>query len=756
MAELSLREALQKAVGHQQAGRLRDAEALYRRILDKSPNDADALHYLGVVAAQQGRSDLAVDLIKRALAQRPHYPEARYNLAEALRTLGELDKAIAAYRQAIAQRPDYLEARNNLGLALAFSGQLDEAASVLRQTIALNPTYAEAHCNLGVTLTKLGQLDESIAEYRQAIALNPKYAKAHHNMGEAFRARADFDQAVAAYRQSIAINPKYAEAHNHLGVALGEKGAFREAVDAFQQAIALRPKYAEAHSNLGAALRECGHLDDAAAACQKAIELKPDHPEAFNNLGNVYRDNRQHDEAIAALRQAISLNPDFVQALDNLGQALKDAGQLDESIALHRRALAIKPDWAVTRSNLLLVMHYHPDVSPAALAEEHRHWNRQHAEPLKKLVVPHNNDRDPDRRLRIGYVSADFRSHPVGRFMAPLLENHDKSRVEVFGYFNHAAPDATTDQLRSAADVWRDIAGFSDEQVAKQVRDDRIDILVDLSLHTGGNRLLVFARKPAPVQVSYLGYCSTTGLDTIDYRLSDPYFDPPDQDESVYSERTIRLPETYWCYRPGIDVPVGPAPALASGQVTFGSLNNFCKISGPALTAWAGILRAVPRSHLIVHAHQGRHRQELLQRLEGDGIDAGRVRFVCELPIERYFQQYHEIDICLDTFPYAGGTTTCDAAWMGVPTVSVRGRTAVGRGSFSVMSNIGAEELVARTPEEYVNLAVDLANDLPRLGAFRSTLRPRMEASPLMNGPRFAANVEAAYRRMWHDWCASR
>ena len=385
--------------------------------------------------------------------------------------------------------------------------------------------------------------------------------------------------------------------------------------------------------------------------------------------------------------------------------------------------------------------------------EEHRRWNRQHAEPLKKFIQPHTNDRNPDRRLRIGYVSPDLREHVVGQNLLPLLAKHDHQRVEVFAYAKVPAPDAMTERLRSHTDAWRSLVGLSDAQAADLIRQDRIDILVDLALHTANNCLLVFARKPAPVQVTYLAYAGSSGLTTMDYRLSDPYLDPPGGDESVYSEQTLRLPETYWCYQPVVDLPPQPPPALEKGFITFGCLNNFCKVNEPLLSLWAEILRGVPHSRLLLHAYEGSPRQHVLEHLQREGIDPHRVSFAGKLPVAVYFQQYHSIDIALDTFPYGGGTTTCDTLWMGVPVVSLAGKTAVGRAGLSILSNVGLPELVANTPEEYVHLAIRLANDLPRLKDLRSTLRQRMQASPLMDAPRFARNVEAAYRQMWRNWC---
>jgi predicted O-linked N-acetylglucosamine transferase (SPINDLY family) len=686
MPQITIEQAFDLALRQHRAGRLREAENLYRQILAQRPAHVDALHFLGVIAHQMGRNDIAVDLIRRA--------------------------------------------------------------------IALRPSYAEAHSNLGKVLRDKGQLDQAIAEFRQAIALNPKLPEALSNLGDSLRGKGQLDEAIAAYRQAVALRGGDAEAHNSLGNALKEGGELDQAIASYRQAVAVRSDYAEGHNNLGAALEVMGQLDEAKAAFRRAIALDPKLAEAHSNLGSVLLAEGKLDEAIAAYRQALRLRPDYAEAHGNLGIALAAKGQHDDALAAYRQAIALRPGYAEAHGNLLYTLHFHPGYDARSIAEEHRRWNIQHAEPLRKFVRPHANNRDPQRRLRIGYVSPNFREHPVGRFLLPLLSHHDKKHVEVFAYSQVALQDAITERLRSCADGWRTILGLSDAQVAELIRQDQIDVLVDLTMHMAKSRLGVFARKPAPVQVTYLAYCSTTGLQTIDYRLSDPYLDPPDGDDSVYSEQTIRLPETYWCYEPIVDRPeVGPLPALGNGLVTFGCLNNFAKVSEPALETWAQILKAVPNSRLLLSAHPGNHRTRLEERLEQYGIERSRVEFVGFMLPENYFELYQRIDIALDTFPYGGGTTTCDALWMGVPVISLVGATAVGRGGLSILSNIGLPELATRSKEDYVRAAGELANDLPRLGDLRTTLRQRMEQSPLMDAPKFAHNVEAAYRQMWRTWC---
>jgi predicted O-linked N-acetylglucosamine transferase (SPINDLY family) len=687
MPEITLQQAFDLAIQHHQAGRLSDAESLYRQILAVDARHSGCLHYLGVIAQQVGRHDLAVELIRQSLSIQPNDPAAHSNLGNALKDLRLLDEAIAAYREAIVLQPDYPEAHNNLGNALRSSGQLEAAVSACRRALALRPAYPEAHNNLGNVLKDQGQLDE----------------------------------AIAAYRRALTLRPDYAEAHNNLGTAFGQKGQLDEAIAALRQAVALHPAF----------------------------------PEAYSNLGNAQRDKGRLDEAIAAYRQALVLQPNLAEAHSNLGNALKEEGQLDEAITAFRRALALRPDYPEAHSNLIFCLNYSPEHDVSGIAAEARRWNAAHAEPLRPRIKPHRNERSPQRRLRIAYISPDLREHAVARFLLPLLANHDHKAHEIFAYADVAAPDATTRQLRLFTDHWRSIVGLSDEQVADVIRRDGIDILVDLALHTAGNRLLVFARKPAPVQVTYLAYAGTSGLSTMDYRLTDPFLDPPGSNDGHYSEKSFRLPKTYWCYAPTCpEIPVGPLSALEGRGVTFGSLNNFSKINASVLDLWLKILHAVPDSRLVLHANEGSHRQRILDLLARAGIAPERLSFTGRRPIADYYRGYHEIDIALDPFPFAGGTTSCDALWMGVPLVTLSGQTPVSRAGLSLLSNLGLPELVAHTAEDYVRIAVNLAGDLPRLAELRASLRARMEASPLMGSLAFTRDIETAYRIMWRAWCA--
>jgi protein O-GlcNAc transferase len=491
---------------------------------------------------------------------------------------------------------------------------------------------------------------------------------------------------------------------------------------------------------------------------RKAIALKPDSAEAHVNLGNALREAGQLDAAIAAYRQAIARRPDYAEASNNLGDALKDIGQLDEAIAAFRQAITLKPDFADAHSNLVLALNYHAGHNAEAIAEEHRRWNLQHAEPLRQLIRPLKNNRDPDRRLNVGYVSADFRNHSVSRFLLPLFRHHDHNAYRIVCFSDVRNEDATTQNLRACADEWHKIAGFADQRVADLIREKQIDILVDLAGHTAGNRLRVFARQPAPVQVTYLGYPATTGLSQMDYRLTDALADPPGKTESLHSEKLWRLPVCNWCF----DEPENAPPVRSSradGPICFGTFNNFAKASPAVMELWAAILKATPSSRLMIKSQalaEPDVRLRITQFFDSRGVQPDRLDLRGGEPDFRsHLEVYNQLDIALDSFPYHGTTTTCEALWMGVPVVSLAGPSHVSRVGVSLLSAVGLPELIAQSEEEYVAIAVALAADLPRLAELRQALRRRMRSSPLMDEPRFARDIEAAYRRMWQTWSES-
>ncbi len=713
-------QTFQTALQLHQSGHLAQADALYQQILTLNPNHAGALHLSGLVAWKSGDRGRALSLLRRAVELAPQETAFLGNLSKLLTELRQHEEAIASAGRVVALSPDNATSHFDLASALQSAGAAEESIAAYHQCLRLNGAYVGAHNNLGVLLKSQGRLDQAVACFERALALDPHSALAHANLGETCQALGDHARAVVCLRQATRLAPQNPAMHFALGVSL------------FELRLA----------------------DPTIAAYRRAIELAPENPIPYNNLGIALRELGRLDEAEDAYRQALRLNPNLVEPLTNLGIVLSAKGD-PAAIAVHRRAVELNPSQPTAYSNLLYTLHFDPSSTPQSLLAEHRQWSWRCAQPPASAIKPWPNDQNPDRRLRIGYVSPDLYAHAVGRFMLPLLANHDHSAYEIHCFTDLRYPDALTQRLRGHADHWHSIRGMSHRDVAEVIRQRKIDILVDLTMHLDGSRLLVFAEKPAPLQVTYLAYCSTTGLDTIDYRFTDRFLDPPGTDP-WYTEKSIRL-ETYWCYdAPGNAPDVNPLPALKTGNITFGCLNNFMKISPMVLETWAQLLASVPRSRLLLHADAGDHRKRVHSVLAAAGIAPDRCQFAPQVQTHDYFRLYHQIDIGLDPFPYAGGTTTCDALWMGVPVVTLAGGTAVGRGGVSILSQVGLTDLIAGDVDQYVQIIKQLASDPPRLQQLRAGLREQMRSSPLMDAPRFARTIESAYRQIWQHWCSTR
>jgi predicted O-linked N-acetylglucosamine transferase (SPINDLY family) len=667
-----------------------------------------------------------------------------------LQQAGHLREAEKLYRSILASQPDLPDALHNLALLAHHTGHNEAALQMIQRVIALRPTFANAHSNHGNILAALGKLDEAIEAQRQAITLDPKMPWPYNNLGTALRSSGMLDEAAVILRRAIELKPDYAEAHANLGTVLAGRGELQEAIASLRRSIELNDRLALAHNSLGAVLLDSGDATQAVVSFENAARLAPTFAPIHNNLGNALKRAGELDQAILAYEQALQHDPRLADAHNNLGEGLKDRGELTAAIKHYRLALEASPGHVAAHSNLLLCMHYASDAEANSLAEEHRNWNTQHARPIQRFDHPTPAHADDGRRLRIGYVSPDMRSHAVARFLLPLLSNHDHRRFEIFGYASVRFPDAMTQRLRDQTDTWRNIIGLTDEQAANLIRQDQIDILVDLAGHTADNRLLIFARKPAPIQVTYLGYPNTTGLEAMDYRLADVHADPPGTD-ALHCEKLIRLNPCAWCFEPPIDVPL---PVRESPPITFGCFNTFAKVTDPMLAQWAQILHAVPHSRLLLKSAglaSQKLRTELKTRFTNLGIDPDRVALHSAVPgYLAHMQMYGQIDIALDTFPYHGTTTTCEALWMAVPVITLAGQTHVSRVGVSLLTNVGLPELIAQTPEQYIAIAANLANDRSRLNQLHAELRQMMEKSPLRDAAAFARQVEASYLSMWN------
>jgi len=739
-------------VGFQSQGDLATAEACFRRALTHNPDYADAHSNLGNVLQARGEPAEALACHQRALQLKPGYAEAHHGIGAALKELGRLDEAIAAYQRALDLKENVAETHNNLGIALKQRGEIDEAVAAYRRALELKPDYAEAHTNLGNALREQGKLDEAIACHQRALELKPDFAEALNNLGNALKDHAQLSEAIACFQRAQEIAPGLAEPPRSLGDALKEQGKLDEAIACYRRALELKPDSGDAHLSLGIGMQVQGRMADAMTCFQRALQLQPDNADAHNNLGNVLKDAAQVTAAIAYYRRALQLKPENADAHNNLGNALKDQGQIDEALACYRRVLEIKPDFADVRSNMIFSLNYRPGITLAELAEAHAEFDRRHALPPPANWPAQEPRGETPHRLRLGFVSPDFCQHPVGFFLIRALENLDRQEAEIVCYNDRLPKDGLTSRFQAAASLWRDVLGWSHQRLAAQIRDDKIDILFDLAGHTAHNRMLTFVRKPAPIQITWIGYEGTTGLAAMDYLFADRYMVPgpgvPGAPvESHFREKVLRLPDCYLCFDPPEDAPaVSPLPALRSGHVTFGSCNNLAKINADVVAVWADILRRVPGARLLLK-YRGLEDEGLRARyfdlFTAQGITADRLDIEGWSPLGQLLARHDGIDVALDPFPFAGGVTTCNALWMGVPVVAWPGETFASRHALSYLSTIGLTETIAGNRDEYVEIAVRLAGDLPRLATIRAGLRQQVAASPLCDGPRFARQFMA-------------
>lgn len=667
--------------------------------------------------------------------------------------------AEALCRQILLKSPKQPDALHLLGLIAHKAGRLDAAERLIADSLAIDSSVASRHNNLGIVLRAEGKLEQAIAAYEKALSLKPDYAAAYYNLGNVLHIQGKHEEAISSYRKALDIKPDYAEVHNCLGVLLQGQGRFDEAAEAYQRALSIDPNSWDAHNNMGNLLMVQGRLGEALEFFGRALALRPDYRDALNNMGNSLLAQGRMEEALASYQRMQSLSPKEADVNNNLANLCLAQGKVDEAIGFYRRALSINPRDSATHQNLLLALNYLYGNDGAVMYAEHRAFARQHEGHSPISLTACDQDRSRDARLRVGYVSPDFRKHSVAFFLEPVLRQHDHSRFEIFCYYNHPTADDVTARLRGFADHWTDIVGVSDEDVARKIRRDRIDILVDLAGHTAMNRLLVFARKPAPVQFSWLGYPNTTGLSAMDYRISDGRADPVGETENYHTEEVIRLPECFCCYSPPPECPeVNALPARKNGHITFGSFNAAPKITKGVVAAWARLLVEIPRSRLVIKYNglqSESQRRLVFEAFATHSVSADRLRLYGRDAVQaEHMSRYWEIDIGLDTFPYNGTTTTCDALWMGAPVVVMEGRTHVARVGVSLLSVVGLPELVARDLDDYVAVAVRLAGDLDRLERVRSTLRERVAASPLADSEGFTRHLEHAYTTAWERWCA--
>ncbi|HSD53052.1 MAG TPA: tetratricopeptide repeat protein [Burkholderiales bacterium] len=735
-------------------GQTEDAVAAFRRAVRERPAYADAHCNLGIALRRVGRFDEATNALRRAVALAPESAGAHVNLAKALLDADDPDAAAASLRTAVALDPRDPDSQNHLGIALQAVGRVDEAIECFRRAVESEPGAVDAHNNLGMALRLKGRAEEAAACFQAALALEPANVLVANNLGLALQALGRIDEAIHSLRAAVAAAPAFADAHANLGTVLKLAGRLDEAEVALRGALALQPRSSSALSNLGAVLQAQDRRAEAIELFDRALAEDPAHFDTLSNLGLALLTEGRIQDALARLEACVRLRPDSATAANNLAGAFRMQGDMRRAVECYRRALALDPDSPSAQSNLLASLNYLPEMSTVELLAEHRRFGERLEARLRAHWSAHANSRDPDRRLRVGYVSGDFRAHAMAFSIAPVLAHCDAARFETVCYANNAFEDDVTARLRSLAHEWRSVVGATDKDVAELIRRDGIDILVDLSGHTALNRLRVFARKAAPVQVAWLGYVTSTGLSAMDYRLTDARADPPGADEAGYTETLVRMPWVTVFEPAAGSPPVAPLPALGGGAFTFACLNHLAKVTSEVVGLWARLLLAVPDSRLLVgNAGDAGVQRRLVDAFAAHGVAAERLAFRQKLPLVDFLELHREIDLALDTFPYNGGATSCHSLWMGVPFVTLAGDRYMGRMGLSLLEEVGLGELVARTADEYVDLAAHVARDGARLAELRASMRERLSTSPLLDALGFARSLDAAYRGMWRTWC---
>jgi predicted O-linked N-acetylglucosamine transferase (SPINDLY family) len=828
MAAPSVDELIDSGLSELHAGRAAEAEAAFRQILSRSPDDAEALGLLGVALFQQDRNAEARQVLERALELDDSIADVHYNFGEALggvtsKEAGasylrctELDpnhplawRRLAEWRLRQGDHPGAVIAATRAcrlapkdGSLALWTGRLmlggqykKEAVVVLRTAAELLPKDLDLHVLLARQYSELKDSEGMLWAVEGALRISPddrrillerlqhlytleKLAKArelgtefvkrfpddgdgHFILGSILMREKDMGAAAFAIARSIELRPEEASGFGRLGEIFLAMGRPNDAEEQLNEAIRLDPKLVPARVHLSILLeKNPGKREEAIAEARKAVELDPNDVEALNWLGMMLVRCGRHTEAGESFRKSLEISPEGVNALVGYGTLLAGQARIHEGWEKMAQAMRIAPDDPFPPMSAVFIGNGHPDISADELFALHQKWARLWHKREPAPFTSWDNDRDPDRKVVVGYLSPDLRGHSVSFFLEPLLRAHDRSKFTIVIMDNTQIADLVTQRMLGLVDHWYRVVGASEQRIVEIVQEKKIDILVDLTGHTSENKIGVFARKPAPVQVTYLGYPNTTGLAEVDYRFTDELCDPVGASEAYHSEELIRLPGGFLCFR-GADlaIDVGPLPAGETGAITFCSFNAVHKINGKIIALWSRVLKAVPGSTMLFKAagmSDPETRQHMIEHFTANGIGAERLEFVERtISYKEHLDIYNRCDIGLDTFPYHGTTTTCEALWMGVPVVSLTGDRHAARVGLSILTRIGLPELAPETPDEFVEAAVSLATDRKRLAALRAGMRDRMLKSRLMDAKAQATEIETAYRQMWRKWCGS-
>ncbi len=806
MAKLSVEQALLRAETHLRNGEHDSARALYDAVLAEFPTDV-RVHY-GLARLNAAKSKVSVrvsplqekidtliilydagqfhELVAQAQAFVAEYSSSFVGwniLAGGQKALGRLSEAEKGFRKSAELNPGYAQAYNNLGITLHEQGKLNEAIAAYRRALGINPAYAQACSNMGVTLHMQGKLDEAIATYRRALEINPVYAQSYYNMGNVLKEQGKLNEAIAAYHRAVEIKPIYAEVYNNMGVILHEQGKLEKAIVSYRRAIGINPVYAEAYNNMGNVLKEQVKLDDAMSAYHRSLEIKPVYADAYNNMGNMLHAQGKLVEAIASYRRALEINPVYAEAYNNMGNVLKEQGKLDDAISAYRRAVEINPTYALAEAQLL---HQRQHICDFTVAEKlsaasgrlgvkteavppfaalswddnprlHQlraiNWAREmYKQP--PLPIPRRPKTRP-KRLKIGYFGADFHDHAVMQLVAGMFEQHHREEFEIFAFsFGPYILDEMRRRVSSVFDKFIDVEGKSTSEIVELAGREKIDIAVDLNGYTKNMRTYIFEGRVAPIQINYLGYPGSMGVDFIDYIIADPVVIPPGQ-RQFYSEKVVYLPHSY--------LPNDNKKLIAATNTTrsdvnlpedsfvFCCFNNNYKISPSEFGIWMRLLNAVEGSVLWLRGSNKWAESNLHAAAAERGIDPSRLVFAPKMPHSEHLARHKHADLFIDTFNFNAHTTASDALWSGLPVVTKQGKKFAARVAASLLTGVGLPELITNTEEEYEQLILELARDEEKLNLIKAKLAENRLKMPLFDTERYTRNFEkglmAVYNR---------
>lgn len=722
----------------------------YKRAIKLNPNFAQAHYNLANIFRSQELWPKAEASYLAALKINPKNAVICLNLAQMYYEQKRFSEAIDCYQNTIKIEPDNAVPHMVLGVIYKETGQLAQAELHYRKALELNQEYVEAYSNLGILLKETGRNQEAEDVYRKALNLQPDFVPAHNNLGMLLKSNGNLTEAEEHYRKALSVDPFNAVSYNNLGVTLKEQGKFLESEAYCRKSIECRPNYADAYNNLGLALDSQGRFDEAVEAFEKALECNPNDASVLSNFSVTLITQGQLDKAETSLKKALQIAPTFINLYINLGITFLAQGRPQAAEEICLKALEIEPECLSAKGNLLFAMNYSANHTVDECFAQAREYNAMVNRLVNGSFAIWQTDSAP-QRLRVGIVSADMRQHAVAYFLENVIKHLSPDIIELIAYTADGREDEVTARLKPYFSVWKSLVGLDDQAAAQLIYDDGVHVLIDLSGHSAGNRLPVFAKKPAPVQVSWLGYFATTGLDAMDYFIADEV-GVPVHNQNQFVEKIQYLPSTRLCFSvPDVQVAVSELPAKCNGYITFGCFQNIAKVGDDVLSLWAQVMQAVPNARLRLQTKalgDAIVAKSVLDRIANLGIDAERISVHGFDTREGYLAAHAEVDMILDTFPFNGGTTTCEALWMGVPTLTLAGNRLIARQGASLLSAAGMADWVAESRDEFVAKGVKYASDLDRLAKLRAGLREQVLASPLFDGQLFAKNLEKSLWQM--------